>query len=469
MIARYLSWTALGSVGVQAGRLLLLLLLAREMPAAEFGALSIVHTLLSFSSFFSDAGVTNILYQADLPDRNTRASLFWWGMGWAAGLALLLTLSAGGVAGFYDMPALRAALPVAGLGMLLASAGNQHRTLLRRDLRFAALAQIDLLALAVRAVLSLWWAHRGYGCLAVVWGTVAGNLVALLLYAAAGARDWLPRFYFSRRSLRPYLAFGRFQMGERAANYLAERSDVLIIGKVLGAEALGCYDVMKQLLARPESVFNVIGGTVALPLMARRASDTAFLSQTYLALLRRLNALNFPLFICCMALPGPLLALGLGPGWAGQERVFQWLAAYQLLHSTYNPVGVLQMATARADLGFYWNLCLLLLMPACVWAGLGGGLHGVAFAIFVLFLGLLPLFFHFMIRPLIPISFGTYLKTGHPALPAAVLPTALLLGFGGRVGEDWPALLGLLLGCGGLYALGLYLFYRNIFDVKGID
>lgn len=468
MIAHYLSWTALGSVGVQAGRLLLLLLLARALPAAEFGALSIVHTLLSFSSFFSDAGVTNILYQTDLPDRNTRASLFWWGMGWAAALALLLALAAGPMADFYGMPALRAALPVAGLGMILASAGNQHRTLLRRDLRFAALAQIDLAALAVRAVLSLWWAHQGHGCLAVVWGTAVGNLAALLLYAGAGARDWLPLFYCRRHLLRPFLAFGRFQMGERAANYLAERSDVLIIGKVLGAEALGCYDVMKQLLARPESVFNVIGGTVALPLMARRASDAAFLRDTYLALLRRLNALNFPFFICCMALPAPLLALGLGPAWAGQERVFQGLAAYQLLHSTYNPVGVLQMAKARADLGFYWNLCLLLLMPACVWLGLSCGLVGVAFAIFVLFLGLLPLFYRYMIRPLIPLSFGAYLGSTHPALPAAVLPTAVLLGLGSRAGADWSALLGLLLLCGGLYVAGLRLFYRHIFDLRDL-
>ena len=456
------------------------------MPPGEFGVLSIVHTLLSFSTFFVDAGVGNVLFRRALPDRETRSALFWWSVGWGSGFALLFASLGPWLADFYQMPRLYAALPLAALGLAFTAAGTQHRVLLRRALRFDLLAKIELVAFVANFGLTVLLAYQGYGCFAVVWGNLANMVGATLLCFMAGERDWMPRFYFRRALVRPFLSFGLYQMGERGANYLAERSDVLIIGKILGPEALGLYDVMKQLLSRPEAMFNAVAGSVALPVMAERADDAAFLKKAYMGLTRRLNALNFPVFVFCIAFPG--LLLGLGPNWLEQAAVFQWLAAYQLLHSTCNPIGALQMAKGRADLGFYWNLLLLLLLPLSVLLGLRGDLVGVAAAIFGLFLAIQPLFFWWMVRPLIPVSWKTYYFSWLPPLLAALLSAlvakmaiwpvgdTVILDFGfwildwGPKMAVWPVgdTVGSLLGAGLVYAaayMGLsFVFNRKIFE-----
>ncbi len=427
MVAGGLRATAISALVTQGGRLLLLLVLVRIVAPADFGLLSLTYVFVTFSSFFVDAGISNALFRTtDLP-RPTRSALFWLNALLAGVLAGLLVLLSPLIAAYYATPALAMALQLAALGLVFTALGALHRVLLRRALQFKLLAIIEITAFMANALLTLWLAKWGYGVFALVAGTVLNNLLNTLGYLVFGRRDWWPTRHFRWAAVRPFLSFGLFQMGDRTVNYLAERIDVLIIGKVLGPAALGIYDVLKQILARPEAFFNPVVGQVALPVIAGREHDNNFVKTTYLTNVRLLNTLNFPIYIFAITAAKPLLIIGLGSAWAVQTMTFRWLAVFFLIHSTFNPIGTLVMARGRADLGFYWNLGLLPLLAATTYIGLRSGVAGVSVAMAAVFAALIGPFFYYFVRPLSGATIGEYMRTAwRPCWSAVLSATAAL-------------------------------------------
>ncbi len=405
---RYL---AAGTLAVNIGRLALLLALSRLLPATAFGVLSLATAVVSFSSFFVDAGVSNVFYQAELKDDKARSSLFWLNVLLGFCLATVLVLFSPVLARFYAIPDFHFVLSFAALGLVFTAVAAQHRVLLRRMMRFDLLVKIESIAFVVNAVVTLIGVIWGYGVYAMVAGTLLNNLVAEIGYLWAGGKQLLPGWVFSPAAVRPFLAFGLYQMGERLSNFLAERSDVFIIGKVLGPGPLGLYDVMKQLLSRPESLINPVIAQATLPMMAKKSSNMLFVRKIYFKGLETSNTLNMAVMGLVFCAAEPFLAIVTGPQWAGEADTFRWLAAYFIVHASFNPVGALLLAKGRADLGFWWNLAMLLLVPAFVWAGASGGIRGIAALLFLLFAGLIIPVYYVMIRPLTDASLTDYART----------------------------------------------------------
>jgi O-antigen/teichoic acid export membrane protein len=237
-----------------------------------------------------------------------------------------------------------------------------------------------------------------------------------------------------------------------------------MIGKVLGPEILGIYDVMKQLLMRPEALVNPAVCQVTLPLMAARRDDAVFVKKTYLDSLRLMATANFPIYVACFVLAQPLLAVILSGPWAANADVFRILAVFYLLHATFNPIGALQMAKARADLGFYWNLALLFTLPVAVGIGVWYGLNGVGWALLVFLVMSYVPFFRFFLRPLLPdLQVREYVQPFLKPLSCAVASAAVVspLLFMGL--EPW-----LTLFLGGLLGGYIYFFFFQVFDFHSI-
>ena len=412
---------AAGTVIINIGRLLLLLALSRLLPATEFGVLSLATAVVGFSSFFVDAGVSNVFYQADLSDHRARSSLFWLNVILGVCLAAVVVLCGPFLARFYAIPDFQFVLSFAGMGLLFTAMAAQHRVLLRRMMRFDLLIKIELISFFFNAVVTLVGALWGYGVYAMIAGTLLNNLIAALGYIWAGGKDLQPGWHFSIAAVKPFLGFGLYQMGERLSNFLAERADVFIIGKVLGPGPLGLYDVMKQLLSRPESLVNPVVAQTTLPMMAKKQHNTLFVRKIYLKSLELSNTLNMAVYGLVFCAAGPFLALITGQQWSGEVFTFRWLTAYFILHASFNPIGALLLAKGRADLGFWWNLAMLLLMPLFVWTGTAGGITGTAQSLFLLFVCLTIPAFYVFIRPLTGASPREYALTFFRPLAMALV------------------------------------------------
>ena len=197
-------------------------------------------------------------------------------------------------------------------------------------------------------------------------------------------------------------------MGERSINYFNSQFDTILIGKLLGTEALGIYTIAKNLVMKPAQIINPIITKVTFPIMAKIQNDTKQLKNIYLKTINYLCSVNFSIYMAIAVLAEPLVLLLFGDNWLESVVILQILSFYFMFRSIGNPIGSLQLAKGRADLGFYWNLGLFLLVPLAIYLGSFFGLVGVAFALLVLQIFLnFPNWF-FMVRPLCGARFKEY-------------------------------------------------------------
>ncbi len=165
-----------------------------------------------------------------------------------------------------------------------------------------------------------------------------------------GLKEYKPSFVFKVGKIKEFLSFGAYQMGEKSINYFNSQVDTILIGKLLGMEALGIYSIAKQLIMRPAQVINPIITKVTFPTMAKVQEDTERLKKIYLKTMNYLSSINFPIYAFLFVMAPDLVPLIFGDKWYEAIVIVQILSIYGAIRST----GSLLLA----NWGFYWNLGL---------------------------------------------------------------------------------------------------------------
>ena len=117
------------------------------------------------------------------------STLFWINLLVGAILGLLAVAIAPVVVAFYHEPRLFWVTAVLATGFLFNAAGVQHSALLQRQMRFTALAMIDIISLMVSTAVGIGMAVGGYGYWALVVMTVTLPFVATVCVVAHHVMD----------------------------------------------------------------------------------------------------------------------------------------------------------------------------------------------------------------------------------------------------------------------------------------
>ncbi|MCD5406439.1 MAG: MOP flippase family protein [Desulfotomaculum sp.] len=196
----------------------------------------------------------------------------------------------------------------------------------------------------------------GQGVFALVWGALANAAARTLFLLVVGLKNWRPAWRFKISDIRSFVSFGLYQLGERTINFLNSKLDTILIGSLLGAQALGFYTLAWNLIIQPLQKLNPIITRVAFPVFAKLQDDNARLKRGYMSTLNILSAMNFPYFFGLAVVAPLLVPVVFGMQWLPSILLMQILCVVGLLRSTGNPIGSLLLAKGRADWGFKWNL-----------------------------------------------------------------------------------------------------------------
>src|ERR1700730_8073369 len=194
----------------QAASLLLrvgsLALLARLLDPTDFGLVGMVAAFTGILNLFRDFGLSAATIQRATVTEQETSTLFWINVLVGAVLTVVALVFAPVVASFYHEPRLFWVTTAIAPGFLFNAAGVQHSALLQRQMRFTALASIDLLSLIASTVAAIAVAKVGYG----YWALVAMT-VSLPLTGTVGswlATGWVPGRPHRHANLRSMMRFG---------------------------------------------------------------------------------------------------------------------------------------------------------------------------------------------------------------------------------------------------------------------
>ncbi|TVQ70257.1 MAG: colanic acid exporter [Balneolaceae bacterium] len=353
---RSAGWSGIGGLISNGLELLKYIVLARILTPGDFGLLAMAMVVISLGRIFADGGTSNAVIHFRSQSSRQLSTLYWINISAAAGLYLVIYVTAPFFAVFYGEPEVGRLLRIGGAILPLFALGTLYEVLLRKKLSFKYITvseSISSLAGFITAtVLALW----GFGVYSLIWSHIITAGTMSLMYMGNGMRTWRPSFCFSPGEVRSHLSFGLFQMGERGLSVYSARIDQLIIGRFFGAEILGAYHLAYHLVLFPITRLSPLLNRVAFPVFSSRQDDNAVLRNGYLKLMRAIMALTSPFFLLA-ALTAPwLVPLLFGGGWELAAALIPLMAAIGLLRMVGNPSGNIVLAKGRARLVFFWNL-----------------------------------------------------------------------------------------------------------------
>lgn len=421
-------WTSVSSAAVALCDVTRAVILARFLSPGDFGLMSLAAIAVGFAQMYMDLGIGAAVIHRQDTTRDQLSSLYWLNLLFGAALFGCVSLAAPLVPALFQEPRVLPLLRTMAFVFLIAPWGSQFEVLLQKELSFRKLAQCEIAASLGATFTAISCAAYGLGAWSLVWGFLAAALLKTTLLVVIGIPKFRPTLRFRRTDIAGFLGFGAFQMGERSINYLAERLDQVLIGALLGTQALGLYSFALYLTAQPIARINPILTRVAFPLFARLQQDTERLKRAYMRLIGLVAMVNAPLLIGLAAVAPVAVPLIFGDKWLPAVPLVQILSVVSLSRSIGNPVGSLQLAKGRADLGFLWNVLLLVCSVPAIYAGSRvAGVSGVALSLLLLHVFANAGAYALLIRPLIGACARSYSY-------AALRPVTVAILMGAAVG-----------------------------------
>ena len=301
-----------------------IMILARLLSPAEFGVVGAALLVVKLAGIFSQLGVAPAIVQTQKLSTKHITSAF--SLSLAFGVVFTLTIYAlkAPIAIFFDMPDLEEVVAWYSPVFIFMGISVTSEALIQRDFNFKRIVIFDSVSYAIGYCgVSIILALCGYGLWALVAGSISQHIirsVGLMLSQPHPVR-WLPNLKASRELLR----FGAGQTLARIANYGGSSSDKAIVGKFIGASALGEYGRAHQLIM-PITLLGTVVDKVLFTSLSRVQDQPAKLRVNYRRSVTMITLLYFPLGCLIMILAETIVSVVLGPKWEGVADIVQILA-----------------------------------------------------------------------------------------------------------------------------------------------
>lgn len=381
------------SVGLLVGRQIIGVvttgIVARVLPASDFGMVAMVGTMTGLLTLVSDMGLSWATVQADRLRQDQVDTLFWVGsilgaLAWAACAA-----SAPALARLYHTPELVPLCVVFGSGLLVAGMAIQPTALLKRRMRQRELALSQLSASIIASIVSVVLARAGARYWALALQNITAAVVVLVTsFLWSGYRPVRPKLSAGALSL---IRFGGYTAACNISTYFQISLDSILIGRYCGASELGLYSRAYYLRTLPAMYAAMALTDAMVPALSALQGDRERLKATFTKAVRLVAFAGCPIAVLLATTANETVRLVYGPAWAPVARLLILLSFPALMLPLMHVMGWLFVATGNVRKMFILSVSTLPLVVVFYYQGTAWGATGVALAAALLFTIPIPL------------------------------------------------------------------------------
>lgn len=302
---------------------------ARLLQPSDYGSFNLVFSVTAFGLLFKDGFELAAVQRATLDDSEKNA-LFWLNCTLGVVISVLLCGSAPLMSVLFKLEILLPLTACLSLVPIISFAGNQHLSLLRREMKFGAISIIDQVSSLLSVITGIVAALLHYG----VWSLVVLQLTltTCTTIGAWVACKWRPR-QINLRCHRELLNYGSRVVVSDIAGYVTRNVDNFLIGRICGIGQLGLYDRAYTIMLLPfQQIFAPIG-RVAHSALSRVRNDVDGYKSHALHLCRFTAALGMGSSVFLLVESRPIVSVLLGSKWNGVVPVLQALMPSAIIDS----------------------------------------------------------------------------------------------------------------------------------------
>ncbi|MBJ7608052.1 MAG: oligosaccharide flippase family protein [Candidatus Dormibacteraeota bacterium] len=355
------AWVAIATWLNRLFVLLVVLVLARNLDARQFGVLAVAALAANVALQLNDGGMADALvwWPGHVREAAETTLLSCLTVGAIGGG--VLALGAPAIAGVFGAPDATPLLRVYAVAILFDATAGAYLGMLTRELAFRKRFFPEVVPSVCASIVTVGLALGGAGIWSLVVGDVLRSALQLAIGFAVAGRGMLPRWHgaVARRLWR----YGRAALAGSFLEFALQNVDYALVALLLGPVALGLYTIAFRLAILPFLIVTYVIGGVAFPLYARLVGDPAAVQRLLQLSMRACCSLVF-LMGAGLATLAPSVEV-LGERWAPAVPVARLLGIYICLRSAAFMISMLLRVVspvANALLRGAWVLLLIALI-----------------------------------------------------------------------------------------------------------
>lgn len=360
----------------QAIRFAGIILFARMLRPSEFGIMKALLAVTLIATIFIQAGIPDALIQRRDLSRDHECAGWWMSLGITIATVAAVYLTATQIAGWMDMPELKSGIRLMCVPIFIEGTSMMSNARLERALRFGALALADVLAEVAFVAGALVLLMIGLPQWSLIGGLAAR-------FAVHGLTVWIadPRICLAPLRLtavRDLQGFVLSVWGGRIVQATSDNADYLLIGRLLGSDALGVYGMARDLLRAVPNRLHKVAGRVTFSAFCALQDNDREIARVYAQFYNSIARIILPM-TACMAVTAPdLVDTAYGHQWHAAAVPLEILALGVGLSGLKAAISSLYIAKGHPNLDIYLNGLRLILVVVAIFALLDEGLLGVA-------------------------------------------------------------------------------------------
>jgi O-antigen/teichoic acid export membrane protein len=216
-------------------------------------------------------------------------------------------------------------------------------------MQFGGTSILEIVSMMVSNTIGIIMAFKGYG----VWSLVFKQMTQAIIFTTGIwiIAKWIPvKPQFT--GLKKLFNFGLYMLGSKIFHYFSQNLAAIIIGKFIGAETLGAFNIAYNLAIVPAQKIQSILTTVLTPTFSQIQNDITNLKNTFFISLFTLGIVFIPLMLGLSAISNNLVLIVYGEQWQQAGVFLSFLAVVGLLKGMEHLLLSIILATGGAATGF---------------------------------------------------------------------------------------------------------------------
>lgn len=382
-IGSNLFWIYFREISTISLKLIVLVILSRNVEISDFGLLAIANIFIRFFSIIClktiDSYVIFVKEKEDFQEKLNSA--FWLDIFLGITCFLFLLLLLPFYIKAYDSVLIYKKLEliviVLAIQIPLDSLYRVPDAILSKNFKFKKIQIRDTCIKIFTSLISVVMALNGYG----IWSLIIPVICTSLLKVVTSymTNDWRPKLYINFKYFGEIIKYSINIIGANITSLIINEGDTLIIGRFLGTELLGIYNFSWQTSNIVKRILSGGISRLSLPILSKSNDDHKKQTDDFLYISRIIVIISAPILITLAILSDNLILSLYGEKWTKSIIPLTILCFSQLRLLSTSQIIFLTQSIGKPSINFKLNLYLIPVYFLAIFYATRYGLIFVAF------------------------------------------------------------------------------------------
>ncbi len=343
------AWGAIVNIGVMA-------FLARTLNKSDFGLVAISGTLIAMIQTIGVSGISEyiVFYHGD-DAKERQNGAFWLNVFLTILVTVAILISAPFWACLYSDDRIVSLVYLLVIGFVFTMLSSIPLAIFRKKLEFKTIIKTQTIFGTISQVSQIAFVYLGFGVYSLAMpSAIVIPIMTIVLFKQSGYKINFKDF--GTKHWKEITKYTKHVIGSRVLTKLVNEGDTLLVGKLLGLEALGIYDLAFKFANLVNSQLLPIITNISLPIFSRDRDNISLTRDRFVKSAQIIAFLIFPISGLIILFASDITRLLYGANWDLAVVPMQIFCIHAAFRSISSSSSGLFNAFNKPQYGFYFNL-----------------------------------------------------------------------------------------------------------------